>query len=72
MKHPAIVYNVGGLLTEYADNIQYNQTVEYDVTLMHDDPDNPVWRALGRLTYVTLDRTAVVDNLYHYYYSLRF
>lgn len=72
MEYPCIVYNVDGLDTKWADNLAYDQTVEYQVTVIDRNPDNETWRKVGRLPKSSLTRTAVVDNLNHYYFTLYF
>ena len=72
MDYPAIVYNVDGLDTEWADNLAYKQDVEYQVVVMHRDPDNEVWREVGRLPKSSFQRSEVVDGLNHYYFSVNF
>lgn len=72
MDYPCILYNVDGLDTDWADNLPYNQMVEWQVVVIHDDPDNEIWRKVGRLPRSSLNRTAVVDNNYHYYFTLYF
>ena len=72
MDYPAIVYNVDGLDTEWADNLAYKQDVEYQVVVIHRDPDNPVWREVGRLPKSSFQRSEVVGNLNHYYFNVSF
>ena len=72
MSYPAIVYNVGGLNNDYGDNLPYNQTIEWDITVIHSNSDNDIWLKIGALPMCVLTRTAVVDNLYHYYFTLYF
>ncbi len=72
MEYPAIVYNVDDLDTKFADNHPYAQKVGYALTVIHRDPDNQVWREVGRLRYCSFDRFDVVDNLNHYYFTLYF
>lgn len=72
MDYPAIVYNVDGLNTKWADNLAYDQIVEWQVVHICRDPDDETWRKIGRLPRSTLNRTAVVDNLNHYYFTLYF
>lgn len=72
MSYPAIVYNVDGLETEWADNLAYKQDVEYQVVVIFEDPDDDLWRKIGRLPKSSFIRQEVVENLYHYYFSLYF
>ena len=72
MNYPAIVYNVDGLDTKWADNLTYNQVINYQVVVIHRDSDNDIWRKVGALPKSSLNRTEVVNNLNHYYFSLYF
>lgn len=72
MSYPAIVYNVDGLNTKWADNLAYDQVVEWQVVFICRDPDDETWRKIGRLPRSSMNRTEVVDNLNHYYFTLYF
>lgn len=72
MSYPAIVYSVDGLETRYADNSAYKQDVEYQVVVISRDPDDDLWRKVGALPLCSLNRSDVVENLYHYYFTLYF
>jgi hypothetical protein len=72
MSYPAIVYNVDGLNTKWADNLAYDQIIEWQVVFIARSPDDDTWRKIGRLPRSTLNRTSVVDNLNHYYFTLYF
>jgi hypothetical protein len=36
------------------------------------DPDNETWRKIGALPKCSMNRTEVVENLNHYYFTLYF
>ena len=72
MEYPCIVYNVDDLNTNWANNLAYKQDVEYQVVVIHRDPDNEVWREVGRLPKSSFNRAEIVENLNHYYFSLYF
>lgn len=72
MRYPSIVYGVDGLRAQHADNLPYGQKVEYQVTVIHRDPDNDIWRKVGNLPMCRMNRTSKVDNLNHYYFTLYF
>lgn len=72
MAYPAIVYNVDGLDTEWADNLAYKQEIQYQVVVIQRDPDSTFWLQVGRLPKASFVRSEVVDNLYHYYFNLYF
>ena len=72
MSYPAIVYNVDGLDTDWADNLAYRQDIEYQVVVIQRDPDSDIWLKVARLSKSSFQRTEVVENLYHYYFNLSF
>ncbi len=72
MSYPAIVYNVDGLDTKWADNLAYKQDVEYQVIVIQRDPDDDFWKKVGALPKCSFQRSEVVENLYHYYFALYF
>lgn len=72
MEYPCIVYNVDGLDTNWADNLAYKQEVQYQVVVIHRDPDNEIWREVGRLSKSSFQRSEIVENLNHYYFNLYF
>lgn len=72
MSYPAIIYTVDDLLTKYADNRPYKQDVAYQITVITRDPDDATWRTVGWLPKCSFDRKAVIENLYHYYFTLYF
>lgn len=72
IEYPAIVYNVDGLDTKWADNLAYHQEIEYQVVVIDRDPDNKAWKMVGALPKCLLNRTEVVENLNHYYFTLYF
>lgn len=72
MSYPAIVYNVDGLDTKWADNLAYHQEIEYQVVVIQRDPDDDFWLQVGRLPKSVFNRSEVVENLNHYYFTLYF
>lgn len=72
MEYPCIVYSVSDLDTKFADNLPYSQHVEYQVTVIDRKPNADTWLKVGALPLCSMDRTAVVDNLNHYYFTLYF
>jgi hypothetical protein len=72
MEFPCTIYNVDGLDSEWADNLAYKQEIEYQVVVIQRDPDADTWLKVGRLPKSSFQRSEVVENLYHYYFSLYF
>ena len=72
MQYPAIVYQRSDSETTYADNIPYSHIIEYDVTLISRNPDEPIYHALAALPLCRKSRFFVVDNLNHDVFTLYF
>lgn len=71
IKYPAIVYNLGGMRINKADNIPYLKGRYYTVTLLHTDPDNGVIDdIINAFEYCSFDRYYVMENLYHYVFEI--
>lgn len=72
MEYPCIIYNVDDLATQWANNLAYKQDVAYQVVVIDRDPDNETWREVGRLPKSQFNRSEIVENLNHYYFTLYF
>lgn len=72
LKYPCLIIDDDGLSTVRADNSVYKK--DYRKTLMYvtRDPDcDKLIDALLSLDYCSYDRSAIVDNLYHHYLSIK-
>lgn len=73
MEYPCIVYKLGGIPVNKADNTVYKFNTYYEVTLIHKDPDNELKdKILKYFKYCSFDRFYIADNLNHYVYRLYF
>lgn len=72
LTYPCIIYKLANIDTIKADDIKYLKHKQYEVTLIHRDPDNTIYETIEELPYCDFDRSFVSDNLYHYAFTLFF
>lgn len=70
MLYPCIIYSHTNDRDTYADNIKYNRTKRYTVTVIDEDADSPIAERLSELPYCSSDRNYTADGLKHYVYVL--
>ncbi len=70
MDYPAIVYRLNDIEDRRADNGVYLSNTSYSMTLITDDPDDPLIRKLKQLPFCSFDRFYAADNLNHYAYTI--
>lgn len=70
--YPCIVYHYTNDLDTYADNIHYQSSKRYSVTIIDEDPDSKIPSRIKQLPYCSLDRNFVSDGLHHYVFTLFF
>lgn len=70
MSYPCIRYRLEGGNTEYADNIPYRFSRQYELILICKDPDSEVIDKLAMLPGCRMDRSYTADNLNHYIYYI--
>lgn len=71
MVYPCIVYGLGGIRTLHADNILYNGTKRYSVSIIDSDPDSAIPELfLNTFKMAMFDRVYIADNLYHNVFTL--
>lgn len=71
MSFPAIVYNLGRIEVNHADNMSYLKFNKYDVKYIHKDPDDPNREVLlDHFPMIRYDRSYVADGMYHDVYTL--
>lgn len=71
MKYPCIVYNLSGVNTKHADNIPYLTALEWDITVIDEDPDSEIASRMLQLPKCRFDRPLnSSDGLNHFYYTL--
>lgn len=72
MVYPCIVYHIDDEITVHADNVPYNQTMKYQVTVIVEDPDDPLRKKVSTLPMCTMQRFFIKDGLNHFVYELYF
>ena len=65
MRYPAILYERSKIRNRYADNQVYGQTDEYQLTVVDENPDSGIVRAVSLLPGCRHDRHYKADNLNH-------
>lgn len=70
MNYPAIVYELSGMPSLYADDGVYLSGWQYDVTLISKDPDSPLVEKITALPTCRFDRHYKADNLNHWVFTL--
>lgn len=70
LKYPCIIYNRTNDLDTFADNLHYQRSKRYTVTIIDEDPDSKIPDKLIELPYCSLDRNFVSDGLNHFVYTL--
>ena len=72
MKYPAIVYELDGLDSVFANNLAYRYTKRYQVTVIDQNPDSETPDKIARLPLCSFSRHFAADNLNHDVFSLHF
>jgi hypothetical protein len=71
MEYPCIKYSLSGIDIKRADNIAYNRTNQYQVTVIDPDPDSVIpSQLIERFPKIRFDRPYTADNLNHYVFTL--
>lgn len=70
MVYPCIRYRLAGGSAEYADNVTYRFSRQYELVFIGKDPDSEVIDKLAMLPGCSFDRHYTADNLNHYIYHI--
>lgn len=72
MSYPCIVYELSNIQQTFADNITYQKSRRYSVTVIDEDPDSEIPDRIidGSDLYTTSDRNFVNDGLYHFTFTI--
>lgn len=70
MSYPAIVYRLGRIKNDHANNAVYRQQISYEVTYVHWDPDDEITYVLSKLPLCQFEKRFSNDNLYHDVFTL--
>lgn len=69
LEYPCIIYQLGTLTSDYADNAPYRHRVRFEVTYITRSPTSEMRKILLSLPTSAFDRYFVTDNLHHYVYN---
>lgn len=72
MVYPAIVYKRDRGDTKFGDNAPYRHTRRYQVTIIHEDPDNDLYDKVAALPMCLHERFYTADNLNHDVFNVYF
>ena len=72
LKYPCIIYQLTGIPTKSADNLDYIEHREYQLTVIDEDPDSALRERVRELKWCRFNRHYVSDNLNHYVFTLYF
>lgn len=70
MKYPAIRYTRSALKKVYANNTVYKTRNPYELTLIDENPDSPIFDLIVALPYCEHTRHYKADNLNHDVFTL--
>lgn len=72
LKYPCIVYSLASMPNKFADNEGYIRYNQYQVTVIDEDPDSEIREKVALLPMIRFDRSAYMDRLNHYYFTISF
>lgn len=72
MKYPAIVYELGGINNNFANNEVYKQSLSYEVTLIDKNPDSEFVEKLSKFPTSRFNRHFKSENLNHYVFTITY
>lgn len=70
ISYPCIIYKLGEIRSDYANNKPYKLDTSYTLTLIHNDPDNQVIYELAALPKCKFERSYVSNGLKHYVFEI--
>lgn len=72
LTYPCIIYTLNSDQPSYANNQIYLNKNRYTISLISRTPDIDIFDDVRALPLCSFDRTYVVNNLYHYVFTLYF
>ena len=72
LEYPCIIYQRDYAETKFADDIPYNNTLRYVVTVIDRDPDSDIPGKVASMPMCLFNRFFTADNLNHDVYRLFF
>ncbi len=70
LTYPCIVYTLGSIDSNHADNKVYGQCKSYEITVITTDPDSDLPERMACMPLCRHNRHFVSDNLYHDVYTM--
>lgn len=70
LTYPCIKYSLSRVDMKHANNAAYREKRYYQIILIDKEPEGPLFDRLLKIPHIRLDRNDVVENLYHYYFTL--
>lgn len=65
IEYPAIIYSVNDYMNINADNIKYNNQIQYQITVIDKKPDNDAIKRILEMPLSSFDRHYAYNNLNH-------
>lgn len=72
LEYPCIVYKRDLSDTKFADDLPYNSTIRYMVTIIDRDPDSEIPSKVASMPMSLFNRFFTADNLNHDVYNVYF
>jgi hypothetical protein len=72
LKYPCIIYKRDFADTRFADDIAYNHTLRYMITVIDPDPDSEIPGKVASMPMSLFNRFYTADNLNHDVYNVYF
>jgi hypothetical protein len=72
LKYPCIIYKRDFADTKFADDIVYDHTLRYMITVIDRDPDSNIPRKVASMPMCLFNRFYTADNLNHDVYNVYF
>lgn len=72
LQYPCIMYERDSAKSEFADNVKYQYTKRYTVTVIDRNPDSALPDKVAALPWCTTNRFYTVDGLNHDVFQLFF
>ena len=72
MSYPCIVYSQSNIDTRFANNLPYNLTNQYSLTVIFSDPDSDLPKKVASLPMCKFDRRFVLKNLNHSVFTITY
>jgi len=72
LEYPCIIYKRDFADTKFADDITYDHTIRYAITVIDQDPDSEIPSKVAAMQMSLFNRFYTVDNLNHDVFNVYF